>query len=99
MPAGGKGGAAAVYGYAAADTAGPGAQAMRQRPRSRENVMEAGRGAGGLPGPPALLPGIKINTGQSDFRPVEQLRLLQFDGRSWQPIGDVLETAFADTRK
>jgi branched-chain amino acid transport system substrate-binding protein len=43
----------------------------------------------------ALLPGIKINTAQ--FRPVEQLRLLQFDGRSWQPIGDVLDTAFADT--
>ncbi|MGY3445072.1 MULTISPECIES: hypothetical protein [unclassified Bradyrhizobium] len=40
----------------------------------------------------ALLPGIKINS--SGFRPVEQLRLLQFDGRSWQPIGEVLDTAF-----
>jgi hypothetical protein len=42
-----------------------------------------------------LLPGIRINTGPSDFRPIEQLRLVQFDGRTWQPIGDVLETAFA----
>ena len=42
-----------------------------------------------------LLPGIKINTGRWDFRPIKHLRLVQFDGRSWQPIGDVLETAFS----
>jgi hypothetical protein len=42
-----------------------------------------------------LLPGIKINTGRWDFRPIKHLRLVQFDGRSWQQIGDVLETAFS----
>jgi hypothetical protein len=29
---------------------------------------------------------------QSDrFPPIEQMRLVQFDGNSWQPIGDVIE--------
>jgi branched-chain amino acid transport system substrate-binding protein len=45
----------------------------------------------------ALLPGIKINTSESNFRPIKQMRLVQFDGRTWQPIGDVIETAFSDT--
>jgi branched-chain amino acid transport system substrate-binding protein len=41
-----------------------------------------------------LLPGIAINTGPADFRPIEQMRLVQFDGNAWQPIGDVIESAF-----
>jgi branched-chain amino acid transport system substrate-binding protein len=41
------------------------------------------------------LPGIVINTGPTDFRPIKQLRLVQFDGNAWQPIGDVIESAFA----
>jgi hypothetical protein len=43
-----------------------------------------------------LLPGIKINTGPGDYRPIKQMRLIQFDGRTWQPIGDVIESAFSD---
>jgi branched-chain amino acid transport system substrate-binding protein len=95
--AGGKDDAAAVYGYAAAETL---VQVLRQcgNDLSRENVMKQAAALRDYQAS-ALLPGIKINTGQSDFRPVEQLRLLQFDGRSWQPIGDVLETAFADTSR
>ena len=42
-----------------------------------------------------LLPGIAANTGPDDFRPIEQMRLVQFDGNAWQPIGDVIESAFA----
>ena len=42
-----------------------------------------------------LLPGIAINTGPTDFRPIEHMRLVQFDGSAWQPIGDVIESAFA----
>ena len=41
-----------------------------------------------------LLPGITIDTGPGDFRPIEQMRLVQFDGIAWQPIGDVIESAF-----
>ena len=88
--AGGKDDAAAVYGYAAAETM---VQVLRQcgNDLSRENVMKQAAALRDYQAS-ALLPGIKINTAQ--FRPVEQLRLLQFDGRSWQPIGDVLDTAF-----
>jgi branched-chain amino acid transport system substrate-binding protein len=35
-----------------------------------------------------------INTGPNDFRPIEQMRLVQFDGNTWQPIGEVIESAF-----
>ncbi|MCC8979776.1 ABC transporter substrate-binding protein [Bradyrhizobium acaciae] len=88
--AGGKDDAAAVYGYAAAETL---VQVLRQcgNDLSRENVMKQAAALRDYQAS-ALLPGITINTGH--FRPVEQLRLLQFDGRSWQPIGDVLDTAF-----
>ncbi|MGY3588898.1 branched-chain amino acid transport system substrate-binding protein [Bradyrhizobium sp. USDA 4341] len=88
--AGGKDDAAAVYGYAAAETM---IQVLRQcgNDLSRENVMKQAAALRDYQAS-AVLPGIKINSGQ--FRPVEQLRLLQFDGRSWQPIGDVLDTAF-----
>jgi branched-chain amino acid transport system substrate-binding protein len=41
-----------------------------------------------------VLPGIPIDTGPADFRPIEQMRLVQFDGNAWQPIGDVIESAF-----
>jgi branched-chain amino acid transport system substrate-binding protein len=95
--AGGKDDAAAVYGYAAAETL---VQVLRQcgNDLSRENVMKQAAALVDYQAS-ALLPGIKINTGPWDFRPIEQLRLVQFDGRTWQPIGDVLETAFMDTKK
>jgi hypothetical protein len=48
---------------------------------------------------PVLLPGIRISTGRWDFRPIKQLRLVQFDGQTWQPIGDVIEAAFSDGKK
>jgi hypothetical protein len=44
-----------------------------------------------------LLPGITISTGPADFRPIKQMRLVQFDGITWQPIGDVLESAFTSS--
>ncbi|OKO74794.1 ABC transporter substrate-binding protein [Bradyrhizobium sp. NAS96.2] len=93
--AGGKDDAAAVYGYAAAETM---VQVLKQcgNDLSRENVMRQAAAIRDYQAS-ALLPGIRINT--SHFRPVEQLRLLQFDGRSWQPIGDVLDTAFTDARR
>jgi branched-chain amino acid transport system substrate-binding protein len=93
-PSGDKGSSAALYGYAAAETL---VQVLKQcgDDLSRENVM---RQAASLTDyePSGLLPGIKINTGPQSFRPISQMRLVQFDGRTWQPIGDVLETAFSD---
>jgi branched-chain amino acid transport system substrate-binding protein len=93
-PQGDKGSNAALYGYAAAETL---VQVLKQcgNDVSRENVM---RQAAALTDyqSSVLLPGIKINTGPGDYRPIKQMRLIQFDGRTWQPIGDVIESAFSD---
>jgi ABC-type branched-subunit amino acid transport system substrate-binding protein len=95
--AGGRDESAAMFGYAAAETL---AQVLRQcgDNLSRENVMKEAAALREYQGS-ALLPGIRINTGPSNFRPIKHLRLVQFDGRTWQPIGDILETAFANAGK
>jgi len=40
---------------------------------------------------PMLLPGIRITTSPSDFRPIKQLRLERFDGEHWVPFGDLIQ--------
>ncbi|MBR1190277.1 ABC transporter substrate-binding protein [Bradyrhizobium sp. AUGA SZCCT0169] len=83
----------AIFGYAAAETL---VQVLTQcgDDLSRENIM---RQAASLKNyqSPIILPGIAINTGPADFHPIKQMRLVQFDGSAWQPIGDVIESAFA----
>ena len=95
--AGGKDDSAAIFGYAAAETL---AQVLKQcgNDLSRENVMKQAASLENYQGS-ILPPGIKINTGRWNFRPIKQLRLVQFDGRTWQPIGDALETAFSNAQK
>jgi branched-chain amino acid transport system substrate-binding protein len=92
-PDGDKQDSYAMFGYAAAETL---VQVLTQcgNDLSRENIM---RQAAALKNyqSPIILPGIAINTGPADFRPIEQMRLVQFDGTAWQPIGDVIESAFA----
>lgn len=92
-PDGDKEDSYAIFGYAAAETL---FQVLTQcgNDLSRENIM---RQAASLKNyrSPIILPGIAINTGPTDFRPIEQMRLVQFDGTAWQPIGDVIESAFA----
>ena len=53
---------------------------------SRENIM---RQAGALKDfqSSVTLPAITINIRPNDFRPIKQVRLVQFDGSLWQPIG------------
>ena len=91
-PDGNKEDGNALFGYAAAETL---VQVLTQcgDDLSRENVM---RQAASLKDFRAsiLLPGIAVNTGPDDFRPIEQMRLVQFDGGTWQPIGDMIESAF-----
>jgi branched-chain amino acid transport system substrate-binding protein len=95
-PDGNKEDGNALFGYAAAETL---VQVLTQcgDDLSRENVM---RQAASLKDyrSSILLPGIAINTGPDDFRPIEQMRLVQFDGGTWQPIGDMIESAFAGSR-
>jgi hypothetical protein len=93
-PKGDKGSSAALYGYAAAETL---VQVLKQcgDDLSRKNVMQQAKALKDYQ-PSVFLPGIKINTGPANFRPIKQMRLVQFDGRTWQPIGDVIENAFSD---
>jgi branched-chain amino acid transport system substrate-binding protein len=95
--AGGKDDGAAVFGYAAAETL---VQVLKQcgDDLSRENIMKQATALKDYQGS-ILLPGIKISTGPWNFRPIKHLRLVQFENHSWQPIGDVLETAFSSVDK
>jgi branched-chain amino acid transport system substrate-binding protein len=56
---------------------------------TRENVM---RQAANLHNVtlPLLLPGIRINTGPTDFRPLKQMQLQRFDGMRWVLFGEVI---------
>jgi branched-chain amino acid transport system substrate-binding protein len=92
-PDGDREDAYAMFGYAAAETM---VQVLTQcgDDLSRENIMRQAASLKNYQAPIAL-PGIAINTGPTDFRPIKQMRLVQFDGYAWQPIGDVIEGAFA----
>jgi branched-chain amino acid transport system substrate-binding protein len=91
-PDGDKADSNAVFGYAAAETL---VQVLKQcaDDLSRENIMRQATNLKEVRSRVALS-GITINTGPKKYRPIEQLRLVQFDGHSWQPIGEVLDTAF-----
>jgi branched-chain amino acid transport system substrate-binding protein len=97
LPSVDKDDSAAIYGYAAARTL---VQVLKQcrDDLSPENIM---RQAASLKDyqAPMMLPGIAINTDADNFGPIRKMRLVQFDGRTWQPIGDIIEDAFSDARK
>jgi branched-chain amino acid transport system substrate-binding protein len=38
---------------------------------------------------PMLRPGIRVKTSSTDYQPIKQLFLIQFDGKEWRPIGPV----------
>ena len=85
---------AALYGYAAAEAL---TQVLKQcgDDFSRDNIM---RQAASLKDykPSVALPSIRMNTSPDSYLPIKQMRLVQFDGRSWQPFGEVIETAFTE---
>jgi ABC-type branched-subunit amino acid transport system substrate-binding protein len=91
-PDGDKADGNTVFGYAAAETL---TAVLKQcgDDLSRENIMRQAESLKNYRSSLAL-PGIVINTGPADFRPIKQMRLVQFDGNSWQPIGEILESAF-----
>jgi branched-chain amino acid transport system substrate-binding protein len=39
---------------------------------------------------PMLLPGMKINTSPTDYRPIKQMQLARFDGRAWKRFGELV---------
>ena len=91
-PEGDKEDSYAVFGYAVAQTL---AQVLRQcgDDLSRENVMAQAQSLKNFRSS-ITLPGIAITTSPTDFRPLKEMRLVQFDGRTWQPIGQLFDNAF-----
>jgi branched-chain amino acid transport system substrate-binding protein len=40
---------------------------------------------------PMLVAGIRLNTSEIDYAPISQTQLVQFDGKRWMPMGEVLD--------
>jgi branched-chain amino acid transport system substrate-binding protein len=59
---------------------------------SRENIMHQAADIHGL-ALPMLLAGITINTSATDYRPIKQMRLVRFDGQTWQLFSDLIGDA------
>jgi branched-chain amino acid transport system substrate-binding protein len=77
-----------VFGYAVAQTL---VQALKQcgDNLTRENVMKQAANLKDLQ-LDILLPGIKINTGPTDFAPIQAEQLIRFDGKQWVRFGEVI---------
>jgi branched-chain amino acid transport system substrate-binding protein len=59
---------------------------------SRGNVMKQAASIKDL-SLPMLLPGIKVNTGPTDYYPIEQEQLAKFDGERWVNFGEVFDAS------
>ena len=88
-PDGNTGSTFNVYGYTVAQTL---EQVLRQAgdDLTRANIMRQAASLSGLE-LPMLLPGVVIDTGPADFRPIERMRLQRFNGTSWELFGPVIE--------
>ena len=78
----------AAYGFSAGATM---VQVLKQcgNDLSRDNIMKQAANLKDLE-LPLLPPGIKVNTSQTNYRPIRQLQLSRFNGESWELFGDVL---------
>jgi branched-chain amino acid transport system substrate-binding protein len=56
---------------------------------TRENIMKQAASLKGFT-VPMLLPGITINTGPTDYAPIEQMQMARFDGERWVLFGPVI---------
>jgi branched-chain amino acid transport system substrate-binding protein len=56
---------------------------------TRENIMKQAASLKNLRSP-MLLPGITVNTSPTDFFPIKQMQLEQFDGKNWVLFGKVI---------
>jgi branched-chain amino acid transport system substrate-binding protein len=79
----------AVYGF---DAAAAMVQVLKQcgADLSRDNVMKQAANLKDLE-LPMLLPGIKINTSSTNYRPIRQMQLATFNGESWELFGELLQ--------
>jgi branched-chain amino acid transport system substrate-binding protein len=77
-----------VYGYTVAQTM---VAVLKQcgNDLTRENLMKQAASIDDLQ-LPMLLPGIIISTSASDFAPTKQMQLSKFNGKTFEPFGDVI---------
>ena len=77
-----------IYGYNVAQTM---VQMLKQAGDNltRENVMKEAANLKNLE-LDGLLPGIKINTGPTDFAPISSVQLMRFKGETWERFGEIL---------
>jgi branched-chain amino acid transport system substrate-binding protein len=61
---------------------------------SRENLMKQATNLREVENP-TLLPGIKINTSPTNYRPIRQLQLMRWTGKTWDLFGDIISGASA----
>lgn len=45
---------------------------------------------------PMLLPGVKVQTSESDYYPIQSLQIVKFDGEQWQPQGEAIDASGAN---
>lgn len=77
-----------VYGYSVSQTL---VHVLKQcgDDLSRKNIMRQAANIKDLE-LPMLFPGIKVNTSPTDFFPIEQMQMVQFDGKTWVRFGKIL---------
>jgi len=61
---------------------------------SRENLLKQATNLRDLENP-MVLPGIKVNTSPTNYRPVRQLQLMRWTGKTWDLFGDIIGGASA----
>ena len=59
---------------------------------SRENLLKQATNQHDLENP-VLLPGIRINTSPTNYRPIRQLQLMRWTGKTWDLFGDIISGA------
>lgn len=77
-----------IYGYGVAQTM---VQVLKQAgdTLTRGNVMQQAAHLRDF-APDTVLPGITLNTSETDFYPIEQLQMMRFKGEKWETFGPVI---------
>jgi branched-chain amino acid transport system substrate-binding protein len=88
MPGADKTDTAMVYGYGAASTLAKVLE-MCGDDLTRANLMKQAASLKDF-APDTLLPGVKINTGPTDFAPISQLQMQRFKGEKWELFGEII---------
>ena len=87
-PDGNKASNFTVYGYSVAQTM---VHILEQAgdDLTRENVLKQAASMKDVT-LPLFLPGMSMNTSETDYFPIEQMQLMKFDGERWVNFGDVI---------